>query len=66
MYVPITTFNIGYPLERTLENDCLNIISLSEKIARGYLTFFALFSGKSFSPPPENEQTRQKTLPGRF
>ena len=49
-----------------LGNDCLNIISLSKKIARGYFDFFALFSGKSFSPPRKNEQARQKTLPGRF
>ena len=65
MYVPITTFNIGYPLER-LGNDCLNIISLSGKIARGYFDFFALFFWKVLLSAPENEQTRQKTLPGRF
>ena len=58
MYVPITTFNIGYP-SSGLGNDCFSIISLSKKIARGYFDFFALFSGKSFSPP------RKTNKPGR-
>ena len=58
MYVPITTFNIGYPVERPWKR-LPYYYSTLQKIARGYFNFFALFSGKSFSPP------RKTNKPGR-
>ena len=60
MYVPITTFNIGYP-SSGLETIALILYHSAEKLQEDILTFLHFFL-ESPSPPRKNEQTRQKTL----